>query len=101
MLIGKPEGKPKYNCPFCDGCAPFLENSSLYTYGDLFSWHQVIFIPDLLHFQFHISEICRCWFCTERAEKFPEYCEHPPHHWTLGQLGLGKAELPRLTHHSG
>ena len=40
MLIGKPEGKPKYNCPFCDGCAPFLEASSLYTFGDLFSWHQ-------------------------------------------------------------
>ena len=35
LLIGKPAGKPFYNCPFCDGCAPFLEPSNLYTFGDL------------------------------------------------------------------
>ena len=43
MLIGKPKGKPKYNCPYCDGCAPFLEPSSLYTFEDLYTWHQVDF----------------------------------------------------------
>ena len=42
LLIGKPAGKPFYNCPFCDGSAPFLEPSNLYTFADLFDWHQVL-----------------------------------------------------------
>ena len=40
MLIGKPEGKPKFNCPFCDGSAPFIEPSTLYSFGDLTFWHE-------------------------------------------------------------
>ena len=41
LLIGKPTGKPKYNCPFCDGSAPFTDSYSLYTVGDCYEWHQV------------------------------------------------------------
>ena len=41
QLIGKPLGKPKYNCPFCDGCSPFEDPYNLYTLGDLFGYYQV------------------------------------------------------------
>ena len=42
QLIGKPLGKHKYNCPFCDSCAPFDGPYNLYTLGSLFTYHQVI-----------------------------------------------------------
>ena len=41
LLCSKPTGKPKYNCPFCDGTAPFDDKYDLYTIGDLYTWHQV------------------------------------------------------------
>ena len=34
-------GKPKFNCPFCDGTAPFQGEHKLYTIGDLLYWHEV------------------------------------------------------------
>ena len=37
ILIGKPQGKPKFNCPFCNGTAPFSEPYDLYTIGDLYA----------------------------------------------------------------
>ena len=40
ILIGKPQGKPKFNCPFCNGTAPFSEPYDLYTLGDLYALHQ-------------------------------------------------------------
>ena len=40
ILIGKPCGKPKFNCPFCNGFAPFKSAYTLYTIGDCFAWHQ-------------------------------------------------------------
>ena len=42
LLVGKPLGKPKYNCPFCDSCPPFSGTYNLYTMARLFSEHKVI-----------------------------------------------------------
>ena len=39
-MIGKPGGKPMYNCLFCDSKAPFDCPYHLYTLGDLFAHHQ-------------------------------------------------------------
>ena len=41
LLCGKPTGKPKHNCPYCDGTAPFETPGNLYSIGDLFLWHKV------------------------------------------------------------
>ena len=40
ILIGKPLGKPMFNCPFCNNKAPFSGLYDLYTLGDLYAWHQ-------------------------------------------------------------
>ena len=40
LLCGKSQGKPKYNCPFCDATEPFDGDHNLYTIGDLFDWHE-------------------------------------------------------------
>ena len=44
QLIGKPLGKPKYNCPFCDGCALFEDPYNLYRLRDIYAYHQVYYI---------------------------------------------------------
>ena len=40
ILIGKPLGKPMFNCPFCNSKAPFTDLYDLYSLGDLYAWHQ-------------------------------------------------------------
>ena len=40
ILIGKPLGKPMFNCPFCNSKVPFTDHYDLYSLGDLYAWHQ-------------------------------------------------------------
>ena len=35
ILTGKSGGNPKYGCPFCNACSPYLENGVLYCLSDL------------------------------------------------------------------
>ena len=41
ICVGKSLGKPKYGCPMCSACDPYLTDGELYTLGDLFRLHQV------------------------------------------------------------
>ena len=44
ICVGKSSGKPKFGCPFCSSCSPYLEEGELYTLGDLIQLHQVFFL---------------------------------------------------------
>ena len=97
MLIGKPEGKPKYNCPFCDGCAPFLEPSDLYTFEDLFTWHQVIFT---LSTPSHLCNILQSYVdagCPSKRQKdFQNFVNSPLVTGPRDSFVLDKLNIPGL-----
>ena len=41
ILTGKSGGKPKFGCPFCSACTPYMQDGELYSLGDLLELHQV------------------------------------------------------------
>ena len=40
LLTGKSLGKPKFGCPFCSACTPYLEDGELYYLKDLLALHK-------------------------------------------------------------
>ena len=43
ILVGKSLGSPKFGCPFCSACTPYLEDGELYTLADLLELNKVCF----------------------------------------------------------
>ena len=40
ICVGKSSGKPKFGCPYCSACTPYLEEGILYTLEDIINLHQ-------------------------------------------------------------
>ena len=55
-------GKPKFGCPFCSACTPYLSDGDLYCLGDLIQLNQVreafkIVIHSLVFYQTSKAEV--------------------------------------------
>ena len=90
ILTGKSGGKPKFGCPFCSACTPYMQDGELYSLGDLLELHQVF------HFFFDISivwvlfqELCWCWWKQKNSAKVSEPDEPSSFDWRTWSKSIG------------